>query len=96
LIFVYALIGALIDISGNGSSWVIDTPVARLSTTNSDEVWKWLAKRERQVIVLPQDKELDPATANSLLAGKISREYEIRPLRPDSWSEIRPLIRKQK
>lgn len=96
LIFVYALIGALIDISGNGSSWVIDTPIARLDTTNSAEVWKWLAKRERQVIVLPQDKEIDPATANSLLAGKISREYEIRPLRPDSWSEIRPLIRKHK
>jgi len=96
LIFVYALIGALIDISGNGSSWVIDTPIARLDTTNSAEVWKWLAKRERQVIVLPQDKEIDPATANSLLAGKISREYEIRPLRPDSWSEIRPLIRKLK
>jgi DNA sulfur modification protein DndD len=96
LIFVYALIGALIDISGNGSSWVIDTPIARLDTTNSAEVWKWLAKRERQVIVLPQDKEIDPATASSLLAGKISREYEIRPLRPDSWSEIRPLIRKQK
>ena len=91
-VLVYSLIGALIDVSGNGSSWLIDTPIARLDDINAPAVWKWLANGSRQIIVLPQQKELDPETASSLLSGKISREYEIVGIRDDAWSEIKTLV----
>jgi DNA sulfur modification protein DndD len=92
LVFVYALIGALIDVSGNGSSWLIDTPISRLDEIRAPSVWQWIAKRKRQVIVLPHKNELTPDSARNLLAGKIGREYEIVPKSEDAWSEIKPLI----
>jgi DNA sulfur modification protein DndD len=91
LVFVYALIGALIDVSGNGSSWLIDTPISRLDEIRAPSVWEWISQRKRQVIVLPHKNELTPESAKNLLAGKIGREYEIVPLSDDAWSEIKPL-----
>ncbi len=91
LVFVYALIGALIDVSGNGSSWVIDTPIARLDEIKAPSMWRWIAKRQRQVIVLPHKNELTPQAAQEYLSGRIGREYEILPVAEDAWSEIKVL-----
>jgi len=91
LVFVYALIGALIDVSGNGSSWVIDTPIARLDEIKAPSMWRWIAKRQRQVIVLPHKNELTPKAARDYLSGRIGREYEIVPVADDAWSEIKVL-----
>jgi hypothetical protein len=92
LVFVYALIGALIDVSGNGSSWVIDSPIAKLDEIRAPSVWRWISQRKRQIIVLPHKNELTPENAKILMAGMVGREYEITPIGEDAWSEIKPLI----
>jgi len=92
LVFVYALIGALIDVSGNGSSWVIDSPIAKLDEIRAPSVWRWISQRKRQIIVLPHKNELTPENAKILMAGMVGREYEITPIGDDAWSEIKPLI----
>jgi DNA sulfur modification protein DndD len=77
LIFVYAFIGALIDVSGSDGAWFIDTVGGRLDATKMTSVWSWLATRNRQVIAMPHSGELSRSDAGRILGGRINREYEI-------------------
>lgn len=91
LLLVYSFIGALTDVSGNDSGLVVDTPIARLDKQNQERVWRWLANRGRQVIVLPHSAELTRQQSEQFMDGRIGREYEISPLSADAWSEVKQL-----
>ena len=93
LVYVYAFIGALIDVSDNDTSWLIDTVGARLDSERMASVWKWLSNRNRQVIAMPHSNELRKDDAKALLGGSIAREYEIVSVdgNSDAYSEIREL-----
>lgn len=93
LVYVYAFIGALIDVSDNDTSWLIDTVGARLDSERMASVWKWLSNRNRQVVAMPHSNELRKGDAKALLGGSIAREYEIVSVdgNTDSYSEIREL-----
>ena len=77
LVYVYAFIGALIDVSGNDGSWLIDTVGARLDSERMASVWKWLSSRKRQVIAMPHSGELKPSDAKIYLNTSIARQYQI-------------------
>jgi len=77
LIFVYAFIGALIDVSGSDGAWFIDTVGGRLDDSKMTSVWSWLATRNRQVVAMPHSGELSRDDSGRILGGRINREYEI-------------------
>lgn len=85
----YALIGALIQVSGNSCFWLVDTPIARADQKRSPALWKWIGGQERQVIVLPHSKEITPAEAQKLFANRLGRELEIVRTAGDLSSTIR-------
>jgi DNA sulfur modification protein DndD len=77
LIAVYAFIGALIDVSGNDGSWLIDTVGSRLDRDKMRAVWEWLSTRNRQVIAMPHSGELTKDDAMVFVGSRVSRRYEI-------------------
>ena len=93
LVAVYAFIGALIDVSGNNGSWLIDTVGSRLDKDKMRSVWEWLSSRDRQVIAMPHSGELTKSDAMSLIGGRVSRRYEIVDAsNRDSDSQIKEIL----
>jgi DNA sulfur modification protein DndD len=86
---VYALIGALIKVSGNPCFWLVDTPVSRADTKRTPAIWRWLTNQGRQVIVLPHSGELTSKEANQLFGNRLGRELEIVRTDSDLSSTIR-------
>lgn len=79
LIYVYAFVAALIEVSDLPNSWLIDTVGSRLDQTKMKAVWLWLAERQRQIIAMPHSNELTPDQAREWMFNSISRMYEIVP-----------------
>ncbi|WP_071769100.1 DNA sulfur modification protein DndD [Burkholderia ubonensis] len=60
-IFATALIAGLADVSGVKAPLVVDTPLGRLDSQHRENIFKfWTSNPNRQVILLSQDKEIDP------------------------------------
>ncbi len=60
-IFATALIAGLAEVSGVKAPMVVDTPLGRLDSLHRQNIFKfWTGNTERQVILLSQDKEIDP------------------------------------
>lgn len=77
-LFVLALVGALAEVTGYRVPMIIDTPLARLSETHCDNLFRYLiSDPERQVILLVQDKEVD-ASEYQALVGSVSKTYLLR------------------
>lgn len=59
-IFATTLLAALADISGADAPLVVDTPLGRLDSLHREKILHfWTQNRNRQVILLSQDEEID-------------------------------------
>jgi len=83
LIYVYAFIGALIDVSDLPNPWLIDTVGSQLDLKNQKSMWKWLATQNRQVISMPHDRELTPDQAREWIIDDVARMWQIVPNEQD-------------
>lgn len=79
LIYVYAFIGALIDVSDLPNPWLIDTVGSQLDRKNQKNMWQWLATQNRQVVSMPHDRELTPDLAREWIINDIARMWQIVP-----------------
>ncbi len=62
-VFATALLAGLAEISGLDAPLVVDTPLGRLDSTHRSNILSyWISNKERQVILLSQDKEIDRDT----------------------------------
>lgn len=62
-VFATALLAGLAEISGLDAPLVVDTPLGRLDSTHRSNILNyWISNKERQVILLSQDKEIDRDT----------------------------------
>lgn len=60
-IFATALIAGLAEVSGVKAPLLVDTPLGRLDSQHRENIFKfWTSNPNRQVILLSQDKEIDP------------------------------------
>lgn len=60
-IFATALIAGLAEVSGVKAPMVVDTPLGRLDSKHRENIFQfWTGTASRQVILLSQDKEIDP------------------------------------
>lgn len=60
-IFATALIAGLAEVSGVKAPMVVDTPLGRLDSVHRENIFQfWTGNPDRQVILLSQDKEIDP------------------------------------
>jgi DNA sulfur modification protein DndD len=60
-IFATALIAGLAEVSGVRAPLVVDTPLGRLDSKHRENIFQfWIGNSNRQVILLSQDKEIDP------------------------------------
>ncbi|MYM87696.1 DNA sulfur modification protein DndD [Rugamonas sp. FT82W] len=60
-IFATALIAGLAEVSGVRAPMVVDTPLGRLDSKHRENIFGfWTGTSSRQVILLSQDKEIDP------------------------------------
>jgi DNA sulfur modification protein DndD len=74
-IFATALIAGLAKVSGVNAPLVVDTPLGRLDSTHRDNILQfWTSDRNRQVILLSQDKEID-ANLRAKIGESISCTY---------------------
>jgi DNA sulfur modification protein DndD len=76
-LYVYALIAGLIQVSGKDFPWIVDAPTSGLDPKNTHSLWEWLAKLDRQIIVLPHPGELSVETAQSVMGGRIAQQYKL-------------------
>lgn len=61
-LFATSLIAALAQVSGIKAPLVVDTPLGRLDSRHRDNILDfWVSDKNRQVILLSQDKEIDNA-----------------------------------
>ncbi|WP_084312306.1 DNA sulfur modification protein DndD [Desulfobulbus elongatus] len=59
-LFATALLAGLAEVSGQGAPLVVDTPLARLDSAHRHNILKfWIGRKDRQVILLSQDEEID-------------------------------------
>lgn len=66
-VFATALLAGLANISGIDAPLVVDTPLGRLDSTHRANILKyWVSDKNRQVILLSQDKEIDRDTYATL------------------------------
>ena len=66
-VFATALLAGLAKISGIEAPLVVDTPLGRLDSAHRANILKyWISDKNRQVILLSQDKEIDRGTFVSL------------------------------
>lgn len=66
-VFATALLAGLAKISGLDAPLIVDTPLGRLDSSHRNNILKyWIADKNRQVILLSQDKEIDRATYRSM------------------------------
>jgi DNA sulfur modification protein DndD len=79
LIYVYAFIGALIDVSDLPNPWLIDTVGSQLDLKNQKSMWHWLATQNRQVVSMPHDRELTPDQAREWIIDDVARMWQIVP-----------------
>lgn len=74
-IFATALIAGLAEVSGVKAPMVVDTPLGRLDSLHRQNIFKfWTGNTGRQVILLSQDKEIDPDFYKSI-KGNVSATY---------------------
>lgn len=94
LIYVYAFVAALIEVSALRNPWLIDTVGSRLDQSRMHAVWLWLSQRDRQIIAMPHSNELTPSQAKQWMFDSISRMYEIVPNElQDSDSRIEEIVK---
>ena len=79
LVYVYAFVAALIEVSDRPTPWLIDTVGSRLDSNRMKAVWLWLANRDRQIIAMPHSNELTPVQAKEWMFDSVSHMYEIVP-----------------
>jgi DNA sulfur modification protein DndD len=79
LIYVYAFIGALIDVSDLPNPWLIDMVASQLDLKHMKSMWQWLATQNRQVITMPHDRELTPDLAREWVIDDVARMWQIVP-----------------
>ena len=79
LVYVYAFVAALIEVSDRPTPWLIDTVGSRLDSNRMKAVWLWLANRDRQIIAMPHSNELTPSQAKEWMFDSVSHMYEIVP-----------------
>lgn len=59
-LFATSLLAGLAEVSGIEAPLVVDTPLARLDSTHRKNILKfWIEQKNRQVILLAQDEEID-------------------------------------
>lgn len=74
-IFATALIAALARVSGVKAPLVVDTPLGRLDSKHRQNILRyWTGEKNRQVILLSQDEEIDGAFLNRI-RDHISKTY---------------------
>lgn len=77
-VFATALLAGLAEISGIDAPLVVDTPLGRLDSTHRANILNyWVSDRNRQVILLSQDKEIDRETYEAL-GSNIGKTYLLR------------------
>lgn len=74
-IFATALIAGLAKVSGVKAPMVLDTPLGRLDSKHRENILKfWTDDKNRQVILLSQDKEIDHQFYKQI-ANSVSKTY---------------------
>ncbi|MCX7155578.1 MAG: hypothetical protein NTW45_03940 [Rhodocyclales bacterium] len=74
-VFATALLAGLAKISGLEAPLIVDTPLGRLDSSHRNNILKyWVSDKNRQVILLSQDKEIDRATYGSM-QGAVAKTY---------------------
>lgn len=74
-IFATALIAGLAKVSGVKAPLVVDTPLGRLDSRHRDNILRfWTSDKNRQVILLSQDEEID-ATLKAKIGRNIAKTY---------------------
>ncbi|MCZ4288420.1 DNA sulfur modification protein DndD [Hoeflea alexandrii] len=74
-IFATALIAGLAKVSGVKAPLVVDTPLGRLDSRHRDNILRfWTSDKNRQVILLSQDEEID-AALHTRIGGSIAKTY---------------------
>lgn len=74
-VFATALLAGLAKISGLEAPLIVDTPLGRLDSSHRNNILKyWISDKNRQVILLSQDKEIDRATYSSMHAA-VAKTY---------------------
>ena len=59
-LFATALLAGLAEVSGIAAPLVVDTPLARLDSAHRRNILNfWTSQKDRQVILLTQDEEID-------------------------------------
>jgi len=74
-VFATALLAGLAKISGLDAPLIVDTPLGRLDSSHRNNILKyWISDKNRQVILLSQDKEIDRVTYGSMQAA-VAKTY---------------------
>jgi DNA sulfur modification protein DndD len=74
-VFATALLAGLANISGIDAPLVVDTPLGRLDSTHRANILRyWVSDKNRQVILLSQDKEIDRNTY-AMLEPNVGKAY---------------------
>lgn len=74
-VFATALLAGLAKISGLDAPLIVDTPLGRLDSSHRANILKyWVSDKNRQVILLSQDKEIDRATYGAMQAA-VAKTY---------------------
>jgi len=77
LVMAYSIIDALSTCSGFEFPMIVDTPARGLASKNSEAVYDFFTKAERQVIFLPNDLELDPDKGDDKYGSRVASTYEL-------------------
>jgi len=75
-----ALMGALAECAVDDGPLVIDTPFGRLDLVHRENMLKWLATQDRQIVLFVQSGEFERDRHLHLLNGRVGREYRLNKL----------------
>jgi len=83
LVMAYSIIDALSSCSGFEFPMIIDTPGRGLARKNMDAVFNYFTKSEKQIIFLPNDRELDPQVAINRYRDTVASIYQLEKIGKD-------------
>lgn len=91
LVMAYSIIEALSSCSGFEFPMIIDTPGRGLATSNISSVYEFFTDSKRQVIFLPNTRELDPEEGDQKYGKKVAATYQLVKTDKDR-TEVKPRV----